>query len=82
MFRKIDESPWLIRQLQTASSTLARRRGLPVVLGIALIIVSMVVELLNIALGSPLLGAIQIILHHIGLLIALIGLLMIQPLGD
>lgn len=82
MFRKVDESPFLIRQLQTISSVLARRRGLPVIIGIALIVLSMILALLNIAIGSTGLAALQVIFHHVGLLSALIGLLVIQPLGN
>lgn len=81
MMRRMDESPFLNRMLQTVSSRMAKQRGLPVVIGIAMILVSMLVGLLNVALGSKLLDALYLILHDGGIVIALIGLLMVEPLG-
>jgi hypothetical protein len=81
MFKRIDESPLLVRLLARVSNFLARRKGLPMVVGILLIIVAMIIELLNISLGSPVLQVIHIVLHYGGLLLALIGFLLAEPLG-
>ncbi|MCU0512645.1 MAG: hypothetical protein MUE40_08735 [Anaerolineae bacterium] len=81
MFRRIDESPLLNRLLQRVSTLLARQRGLPVVAGIALIITGFVLQLINLALNAPVVELIQVICQNGGILIALIGLLLAEPLG-
>jgi hypothetical protein len=81
MMRRLDESPFLNRMLQTVSTRMAKQRGLPVVVGIAMILVSMLVGLLNVALDSKILDALYVILHDGGIVVALIGLLMVEPLG-
>lgn len=81
MFKRIDRSPSLARLLERMSSTLARQRGLPTVIGVLLIAISFVVDLVNQGTPSPTLGLIWSITHHLGLIIAFIGLLMIEPLG-
>ena len=81
MFKNIDEAPGLARLLERTSSTLARQRGLPIVIGVVLIAISLLVDLLNMAAPSPTLELIWSITHHLGLIIAFIGLLMVEPLG-
>jgi len=78
----IDRSPALSRLLETLSGTLAKQRGLLVVIGVALIIVSFVVQLVNYAALSPALDVIWSITHHIGIIVALVGLLLVEPLGQ
>jgi len=80
--RRLDESPFLNRLLQTVSTRMAKQRGLPVVIGIAMILISMLVALLNVALDARLLDAVYVVLHDGGIVIALIGLLMVEPLGN
>lgn len=81
MFKRIDRSPSLARLLERISSTLARQRGLPIVIGVLLIAISFVVDLMNVAAPSQTLDTIWSITHHLGLIIAFIGLLLIEPLG-
>ena len=81
MFKPIDRSRALARMLEWLSATLARQRGLPVVVGVLLIGISFVVHLIGMASPSQLLTLIWSITHHLGLIIAFIGLLMIEPLG-
>lgn len=81
MFKRIDRSPSLARLLERMSSTLARQRGLPTVIGVLLIAISFVVDLMNNGTPSQTLDLIWSITHHLGLIIAFIGLLMIEPLG-
>lgn len=81
MFDSIDQSPALSRRLQRLSAGLAKQRGLPIVIGVVLIIVSFVVSLINLGALSPVLDAIWTITHHLGLIIALIGILLVEPLG-
>lgn len=82
MFKRIDRSPALARLLERISASLARQRGLPIVLGFLLVAVSFVVQLINVYSPSQTLDLIWTITHHVGLLFALIGLLVVEPLGQ
>jgi hypothetical protein len=82
MFKRIDRSPALARLLENISASLARQRGLPIVLGVILVAISFVVQLINVYSPSQTLDLIWTITHHLGLLLALIGLLMVEPLGQ
>lgn len=81
MLKQIDKSKWLSRRLQQFSEGLARKRGLPVVVGIMLIILSMLLQSINVYAESQSLQLVGVIAHHVGVLIALIGLLLATPLG-
>jgi nucleoside recognition membrane protein YjiH len=81
MFRSIDRSKTLSRSLEGMSASLAKRRGLIPVIGVILIIISFAVHLVSLAFPIPLLEIIWSITHHLGLILALIGLLLIEPLG-
>ena len=82
MFKRIDRSPALARFLERMSASLARQRGLPIVLGVLLVFISFVVQLINVYNPSQALDLIWTITHHLGLLFALIGLLVVEPLGQ
>lgn len=82
MFKGIDRSSTLARFLEGLSAWLAKRRGLPIVLGVLLIIVSFVISLIGVNSPSPLLDVVWSVTHHLGIIIALIGLLLVQPLGN
>jgi hypothetical protein len=85
MFRGIDRSKTLSRSLEGMSNTLAKRRGLLPILGVALVVISFIIRLIMVALpGSPVLPILDLvwtITHHLGIIIALIGILLIEPLG-
>jgi hypothetical protein len=81
MFKRIDQSPTLARLIERLSALLARQRGLPVVIGIALVIVSFIIQLIEVYTESRLLEVIGVITLNVGVLAALIGLLMAEPLG-
>lgn len=81
MFKRIDRSPTLARWIEGLSTFLARRRGLPVVVGIALVIVSFVLQLVDVYSASQALRVLGVIFQHVGILLALIGLLLAEPLG-
>lgn len=82
MFKRIDRSPALARLLENLSAALARQRGLPIVIGMILVAVSFVIQLVNVSNPSQTLDLLWTITHHVGLLVALIGLLMVEPLGQ
>lgn len=81
MFRRIDNSRLIARWLEWFSARLARQRGLPVVAGVGFIAFSFVVSVVNIYLDSQLLELIWAVTHHFGIIVALTGLLLVEPLG-
>lgn len=81
MFKRLDESPAVGRFFELLTTTLAKKRGLPVVIGIALIVVSFVLQLIEVFVPSPALEALGVSALHIGILVALIGLLLAEALG-
>ena len=81
MFKRIDQSPTLARLIERLSSMLAKQRGLPVVIGIVLLIVSFIIQLIEVYTESRVLELIGVITLNVGILTALIGLLMAEPLG-
>jgi hypothetical protein len=81
MLKRIDRSPWLSKLLEKTSNLLAKQRGLPVVLGIALVIIGFVLQAANVYLESKSIQLVGVVMHNGGVLIALIGLLLANPLG-
>jgi hypothetical protein len=81
MLRRIDRSKRLGRLLDGLSGGVAKRRGLPIVIGILLVVVALVVELIAELTGSRALDIIGTILNSVGVLFALIGLAVAAPLG-
>lgn len=81
MFKRIDRSRTLGRWLESLSAMLARQRGLPVVAGVGFIALSFVVSVINIYVDSQLLELIWSVTHHLGIIVALAGLLLVEPLG-
>jgi len=82
MIKRLDASQFLIKFLERLSTLLARRRGLPAVIGIILIVLGFILELINIGSGSQVIEVIHTILRNGGVLVALIGLLLAEPLGQ
>lgn len=81
MFRWLDRSRALSQLLDWFSNVLAKQRGLPIIAGIAMVIGALPFALLNVFVDAPLVEFIAVILHHVGVLIALIGILLSIPLG-
>lgn len=82
MMQKLDQSPGLIRLLNRTSNIFARRRGLTVMIGLMLIAISLILAVVNLNANSQLLSLLQIVAHHVGVMLALVGLLLVQPLGN
>lgn len=82
MFKRINQSTRLATWIEALSGTMAKRRGLPTLIGVGLIIISFVIRLIDIYAGSQLLELLWVITHHLGIIIAFIGLLLVQPLGN
>jgi hypothetical protein len=81
MLKWLDRSPVLAKLLEIVSTAMVRQRGLPVLMGIGLVIVSFVVQALNVFAANTALELIGVIALHTGILFALIGLLMAEALG-
>ncbi|MCB9451781.1 MAG: hypothetical protein H6672_10090 [Anaerolineaceae bacterium] len=81
MFKRINRSSSLARLIEWISEFLSRRRGLPVVVGILLVVVSFVIQVIDVYTNSQLLQLAGVITQNLGILFALIGLLLSQPLG-
>jgi hypothetical protein len=81
MFRQIDRSRRFSSFLERLSAWLARRRGLPIVLGILFILISFILQIINGASPSPALDTAATLTLYLGLLTALIGVALVQPLG-
>jgi hypothetical protein len=81
MFKRIDRSSALAKLIASLSDFMAKRRGLPVVVGIALVVLSFAIQLLDVYSHSNLLHLLGVITQNVGILTALIGLLLADPLG-
>ncbi len=81
MFKRIDRSPRLAKLIEFLSTFMAKRRGLPVIIGVVLVIVSMFVQTINVYAQVQFLDLVGIVSLHVGILAALIGLLLAEPLG-
>jgi hypothetical protein len=80
--KQIDRSTMLIRVLETISTWLAKQRGLPIVIGIIFIAGGGVLEFLNVAFQSNAVAMVEIIFRNFGLVTALVGILLLEPLGQ
>lgn len=74
LLERIDRSTFLSKLLDRLSDIIAKRRGLPVIVGIVLVIVALFVQVIDVFVGSQLLDLIGVLALHIGVLTALIGL--------
>lgn len=82
MFRRIDHSAWLTELIKAISTGLSRRRGLPLVIAVVLVVISMVLHWLVAAFpGSGLLLACATTVLHLAILVGFIGILLMEPLG-
>ena len=82
MFKHLDESTFLTQLLERISDFLARRRGLPILLGLILVVISFLFQSINVFSPSQLLEFLGVVCLHVGVLLALIGLLMAEVLGQ
>lgn len=79
--KKIDQSPLLSRLIEKAGLLLAKQRGLPVVVGLIFVVIGFVFQFVDVYSTSQLVEVLGIVFHNVGILIALIGLLLADPLG-
>ena len=81
MFKRIDRSPSLAKFIAFISEFLAKRRGLPVILGIGLVVLSFALQLIDEYAQSRMLHLLGIVFQNLGIIVALVGLLLAEPLG-
>ncbi len=81
MLKRIDQSKFIAKLLTQLSDLLAKNKGLPIIIGIALVALSMFIQGIDVYAGSKTLQLIGVITHNLGVLIALIGLLLSNPMG-
>lgn len=81
MLDRIDRNPQLLQLIRSLSNVLARQRGLPVVIGVVLVIIGFVFQVVQVFAPSVLVDFLGVAFHNVGILTALIGLLMAEPLG-
>lgn len=81
MLKRLDRSPLLLRLLAWLSNWLAKQRGLPAVIGVIFVIISFIVQMINVSANNLMLEYVGVLTLHLGVLIALIGMLLSNPLG-
>ncbi len=82
MFKRIDRSERISQFIEWLSTILSRQRGLPAVIGITIFIMGFVVQVINVFMDSTFLELLGVIATNGGVLVALIGLLLSDPLGQ
>ena len=81
MFKRFDRSSVVAKVIAAVSEFIAKRRGLPIVIGVAIVILSFVIQLADAFMPSRFLQVMGIITQNIGILTALVGLLVAEALG-
>lgn len=79
--KQVDKSPILIQILATISAWLAKQRGLPIVVGIIFVAIGGVLELANVVFANQVIEVVEIIFRNFGLITALVGIALLEPLG-
>lgn len=81
MFKRIDRSKWLIGLIAKSSDIFSRQRGLPIVIGLILVVLGLVFQIVNIISENDVVALLGVTFNGLGVLIALIGVLLVVPLG-
>jgi uncharacterized membrane protein YidH (DUF202 family) len=81
MFNLIDKSAFLSKLLERTSNYLAERRGLLPVIGVAILFVSFAIQIADVFTSSRWVELLGVVTLNLGVLIALIGILLLNPLG-
>lgn len=80
--KRFDQSPVISERLQNLSTGLSRRRGLPLMVGIGLVVLSLFVHiLLALIPGSVLLSVLAFLILHIAILVGFISIAIMEPIG-
>jgi len=82
MLKRIDESKLLSNLLENVSNFGAKYKGLPIIAGIVLVFLSIIIQGIEVFVGSQALEFVGVITQGGGILIALIGIVIATPLGE
>ena len=77
----LDRSPQIKGLIKWASTTLASKRGLPVIAALGLTVLSLIVHLVAALADNLLLTLCGFSLLHIAIFIGFLGVLLAEPLG-
>lgn len=81
MFKRLDQSSAVAKIIASVSEFMAKRRGLPVVIGIVIVALSFVIQLIDAFAPSRFLNVLGVVMQNLGILTALVGLLLAEALG-
>jgi hypothetical protein len=81
MFKNLDRSRRVSRILDQVSNSTAQRRGVPVLVGITLVVASLILQSIGVYADSRAVDLLGVICLHLGVLTALMGILLFAPLG-
>ena len=81
MFKRIDSSKFLIGLIARLSDIFAERSGLPIVIGIVLVAGGLIFQIINFISANDVVELVGVVLNGVGVLIALVGVLLVAPLG-
>lgn len=81
MLNRLDRAEWLSRLIRWMSTTLAAKRGVPVIVAIVMTVISLIVHVLWVISGNMLVGLCGFGLLHLAILIGFVGVLLAEPLG-
>ncbi len=81
VYNSFDRSLALKNLIKWLSTTLASKRGVPVMVAIGLTILSLVVHIVAAISGNLIVGICGFTLLHIAILIGFVGVLLAEPLG-
>lgn len=81
VYNSVDRSTSIKNLIKWLSTSLASRRGLPVMAAIVLTVVSLIVHLIAAISGNLLVTICGFVLLHIAILVGLLGVLLAEPLG-
>ena len=81
MFKRIDRSQFLLRILSRISDLFSQKRGLPIIIGIVFVAISLIVQSLAVFADNNIIEFLGVLTHNVGVLIALVGIILVTPLG-
>jgi hypothetical protein len=81
MIRALDRSARLSALIKRISGGLAAQRGMPVLIAIALTIISLIVHIVWVETGNAVVGIIGFVILHLAILIGFLGVLLSEPIG-
>ena len=82
MFRRIDRSKILLKLTDQFTTVMAKRRGLPIVIGIFFVIIGFGLQIVDVYTEDNTIALLGVVMHSGGTLIALVGVVLANPLGQ